>query len=147
MLTVLSSKYPPRGEKDCSDENSMTHSEPSVFLSQWRCVCCFQQSWTEPRVLLLVQLISFWSSLERRNQMKSIKWIYYMNILLWTLCYNYFVMLCVKRDRLNLKDKSFILAFCEFIFVDMKFYTHSYKNTLLFYFIIFQNIFNECITC
>lgn len=45
-------------------------------------------------------------------------------------------MLCVKRDRLNLKDKSFILASCEFIFVDMKFYTHSYKNTLLFYFII-----------
>lgn len=45
-------------------------------------------------------------------------------------------MLCVKRDRLNLKDKSFILASCEFIFVDMKFYTHSYKNTLLFYFIL-----------
>lgn len=52
-------------------------------------------------------------------------------------------MLCVKRDRLNLKDKSFILASCEFIFVDMKFYTHSYKNTLLFYFIILFCYFSK----
>lgn len=136
MLTAFSSKYPPRGEKDCSDENSMTHSVPSVFLSQWRCVCCFQQSWTDPRVLLLVQLISFWSSLERRNQ---------MNILLWTLNNITTTLWCCvsKGNRLNLKDKSFILASCEFIFVDMKFYTHSYKNTLLFYFIILFCYFSK----